>query len=360
MALFQGKSPAERNKIIAAIVLGVLAVGALFFAFGPNLFSRGTSASTQATPTPKVVDSANKNPDQFRMPTDAERDLGYMIPVVYNPFANPAADPGRNIFAFYEPPPPTPWVPTPLPPTPPPPTPKPPDILIGFIQPQSVYAGSRGFRLEVNGDRFTPDARIYFSQAAMPTTFVSPQRLTTDIPANMISGEGPRQVIIQTPDGKLYSNQVMLMVQAPPKPQVQYVGMIARKHGNNDTAYFIEQNRVNLPGVVPSGARLNDVISGRFRLVSIASAEVIVEDVNLGFRHKLPLFRPPPGTTSAGGGSGFPSSGTGFSPSFPSNSSFPSAGFPVVPRPPRPASNANSNRPVRREEKDEDDDEPDN
>ena len=59
----------------------------------------------------------------------------------------------------------------------------------------------------------------------------------------------------------MYSNQVMLRVQAPPKPTLQYIGMIGRKRYNNDTAYFIEQGNAT-----PIGRRLNDVVAGRFRL----------------------------------------------------------------------------------------------
>ncbi len=88
-------------------------------------------------------------------------------PVIYDPGNFYAPDAGRNIFAFYEPPPPTPYSPTPTPPpkpieTPPPPTPTPlPPIMIGFVTPQSVYAGQQTFRLEVNGDKFTPESLIY-------------------------------------------------------------------------------------------------------------------------------------------------------------------------------------------------------
>jgi hypothetical protein len=162
--------------------------------------------------------------------------------------------------------------------------------------PQSVYAGTGAFRLEVNGDKFDPSMHIYFNQSEIPTNFVSAQKLTADIPANFIAGEGPRSIIIQTPDGKKYSNQVLLSVQAPPKPQFQYVGMIARKRYNNDTAYFMEQGKQT-----PIGARLNDVVGGRFRLVSISASEAIFQDVDLGFKHRVPLYRPAPGTASNDG-----------------------------------------------------------
>ena len=296
---FAGKSPTERNKIIAAMVLGVLALAALFFAFGgTSIFSSNPKVTVSLSPTPKPSASVPTSPNDFKIPSESEQNLNYMTPVVFNgAYAGP--DPGRNIFAFYEPPIPCGSASNPCPATPiktpEPPTPTPtPAIFITAFNPASVYAGARGFRLEISGERMLPDAKIYFSQSELPTTFVNEQRIVADVPANFIAGEGPRQIIIQTPDGKKYSNAVMLNVQAPPKPLFQYIGMIARKRSNNDTAYFMEQGRQT-----PLSARLNDVVGGRFRLMSISAEETVFEDVSLGFKHKLPLFRPAPGTTSS-------------------------------------------------------------
>jgi hypothetical protein len=307
---FAGKSPTERNKIIAALVLGVLALGALFFAFGGSIFSSSPKVTVSVAPTPKPSPTVPTNPDDFKIPTESEQNLNYMTVVDYHgPY--PGADPGRNIFAFYEPPKPCGSVTNPCPPppvkTPPPPTPTPtPEIYITGYNPPSVYAGSRGFRLEITGERMLPDAKIYFSQNELPTTYINPQRMVADVPAGFIAGEGPRQIIIQTADGKKYSNAVMLNVQAPPKPAFQYIGMIARKRSNNDTAYFMEQGRQT-----PLSARLNDVVGGRFRLMSISAEETVFEDVSLGFKHKVPLFRPAPGTVSAQPARpGFPSGDT--------------------------------------------------
>ncbi len=316
MATAAATSTTERNKLIAAIVLGVLALGALYFAFGRSLFSSSAS-SAKATPTPKASPSP-RDPGKFTLPSADEQAFNTQtVPIDYRPGQAYAPDAGRNIFAFYEPAKPCPpeiCPPTPpKTPEPPPITPAPtPPILASFITPQSVYAGSQGFRLEVNGDKFTPDARIYFNQTEMPTTFVNAQRLFTDIPATLISTEGQRQVIVQTPDGKLYSNQVMLVVQAPPRPNFQYIGMIARKRYNNDTAYFLEANKPT-----PFGARLNDVVGGRFRLINISASEVVFEDTSLPFKHRLQIVRP-----TTGGGSSLPSQpSTGFPPSpvFPGN-----------------------------------------
>ena len=276
--------------MIAAAVLGVIALVALWLAFGRSIFGGSTTTAANGSPTPKSSVTPSSNQAPTRMPTATERDFDYQTTVVdYRPDSAYAPDPGRNIFAFYEPPPPCPTCPTPYkpPPTPKPASPTPtPWFVATSMNPQSVYAGSRGFRLEVYGDRFTPDSHIYFSQSELPTTFINAQKLVTDIPSNFIAQEGPRQIIVQSPDGKKYSDQMILTVAAPPRPAFQYIGMIGRKRYNNDTAYFTEQGKTT-----PFGARLNDVVSGRFRLIDISPAEAIFEDTLLGFRHKLPISK---------------------------------------------------------------------
>ena len=69
--------------------------------------------------------------------------------------------------------------------------------------------------------------------------------------------------------------------------------MIGRKRYNNDTAYFTDGNNST-----PFGARLNDVIKGQFRLIDISPVEVVFEDINLGFRHRVPIAK----ATNPGGG----------------------------------------------------------
>jgi hypothetical protein len=299
MNLFEGKTKQERNKIIAAIVLGVLALFSLFFAFGPSLQGSSTAVAVNVAPAPNPSASAAKPAvDNFALPTQEQQTFDYQTtPVVYNNGSVSTPDAGRNIFAFYEPPAPCRDCPTPLvvdvpkTPTPAPPPP----VIIASVMPQTVYAGTGGFRLEVMGDKFDPSMHIYFNQSEVPTNFVNSQRLTADIPANFIAAEGPKAIIVQNADGKKYSNQFLWTVQAPPKPQFQYVGMIARKRYNNDTAYFQEQGKQT-----PTGARLNDVVGGRFKLISISADETVFEDVNLGFKHRIPLYRPAPGTASSG------------------------------------------------------------
>lgn len=362
MAVFEGRSPSERNKLIAAILLGTLAVMALWLAFGPRFGGSSTSVSVTVSPTPRTgATPSRRDPGEVKMPSRSEQELGYMVPVTYAPGMFGAPDPGRNIFAFFEPPPPCPDCPTPLPPTPRPviatPTPKLPFELYG-VSPASVYAGSKTFRLEVSGDRYTPDAKIFFNGSELPTTFVSPQRLVANIPASLVASEGAGQIAVRTPDGSGYSLPTFLSVQAPPKPQFRYVGMIARRLGNNDTAYLDEQGKPT-----PTGYRLNDVVAGRFRLVNISADRVILEDVNLGFRHSVDLFRPAPGTVVPGTGTS-PVTGRpgGFPAGFPQRPVNPNQtqGIPGIPNnipryvpPQRPGSNTNSNT----QKPDEDDDE---
>lgn len=329
MKIFEGKSPEERNKLILAIVLGILAILALGYTFKGMFFpGKKNSVSSNSSPTPSPsIRNASQNPN---MPSQQEMDFEYTTTsVYYNPGNFNAPDPGRNIFAFYEPGKPTPFSPTPTPPPLPPKTPTPtpvPPIFVAYATPQSIYAGSKGFRLDINGDKFSPDSVILFNGSQLPTTFVSPQNIYAQISDALISFPGSRSVSVITPDGK-YSNMIGLNVQEPPKPQFKYIGLISRKRYNNDTAYFEESGKEN-----PFGARLNDVVGGRFRLKSISSEEVVFEDVSLGFRHKLALNRPVPGTTS-GTTPANPrgSTLTPYQPFNPNNNAFPQGEIPGIP-----------------------------
>jgi len=294
MKIFEGKSPTERNKLIAALVLGALALLTLVYTFGGMLTGgRKTTVTVNVSPTPTpTASTGGSQTSQIQLLTPEQISNDALTrPVVYTPGSFYAPDAGRNIFAFYEPPAPTPPVyevkvetPKPLPPETPAPTPP---ILLSYISPQSIYAGSKSFRLELNGDKIPSDALIFWNGSQIPTNFVNGQRLTADISQGLITGDGQRTIEIRTPDGK-YSNPLMMTVQAPPKPNYQYIGMIARRRSNNDTAYLQEPNKPT-----PFGMRLNDLDpSQRFRMVSISSKEVILEDTNLGFRHPIPLTRP--------------------------------------------------------------------
>jgi hypothetical protein len=108
--------------------------------------------------------------------------------------------------------------------------------------------------------------------------------------------------MVRSSDGSKYSLPVMLNVQAQPKPNFEYIGFRGRRQSNNDTATLQEANKPTAP---PLDFRLNDVVGGRFRMVSISAAKVILEDTTLGFRHELPIVRPQGGTQTTDGRGNF-------------------------------------------------------
>lgn len=303
MALFEGKTPAERNKTIAAIVLCVIALLVLLYSFG-GLLIPGSSPDTSAvadagTPSPPPGNQTATQPVQDAPANLTLIDRDYMVtPVVFSGGRVNAPISGRNIFAFYEPPPfgtstPVP-VPTFVPPTPTPEAP----MLVRFLTPNSTYAGSKDFRIEAVGEKFTEATRIVFNGNALPTTYLGPERLSATVPASLVMRSGGGSVFVNTPDGSRYSYPVTFNIIEPPRPDFDYIGLIARQHYNNDTAYFQDRGRRNEE---PFTARLNDVVKGRFRVVSISSKEVEFEDIRLGFRHKLELLRPAEGTAVSTG-----------------------------------------------------------
>src|SRR5947209_605159 len=220
MALFEGKTPAERNKMIAAIVMPLIAlifvVRMLFGSSGP------ASGSPTPTPRPKPRASAGGAGTTAQVVApDADDPTATMTEIVCCPESFGGADAGRNIFAFYVKPTPTPGgaaTPTPTP------TPTPP-IILASVAPQSVFAKTAGFTLQVTGDKFGPADRVYLEGQELPTQYRSVQQLTAQVPASSIASAGPRQVIVRTPDGKLFSNQTTLTVMQPPAPTYTYVGL---------------------------------------------------------------------------------------------------------------------------------------
>lgn len=281
---FEGKTSEEKKKLVLALALGVIALISVSYAIvGFFPAKRTTNKDERGQSTQKSDSRPAVSPDQN---SEDDADLAYgSTEVRYSPSNYAAPDAARNIFSSLDPPiqvGPIVKIPTPTPPPP---------ITVGMVVPQSVYVGSKSFRLEVAGEKFSAKTKIFFNGGEMPTTFVNERRLVTEVPSNFISSEGARVIKVSTIDGKLYSNEISLVVMAQPKPTFQFLGTLSRKRSNNDTAYIQEQ------GQQAVGRRLNDIVGGRFRLVGISSTKIIVEDVNLGFRHSVGIS-----TTSSFGG----------------------------------------------------------
>ncbi|MGI9105856.1 MAG: IPT/TIG domain-containing protein [Pyrinomonadaceae bacterium] len=294
MPLFEGKTPAERNKLIAALAFGALAlflVGRMFFGSSdtpsrpPNKNNRNANA--------RVANGATVNGGNGSSQVDAAGDPTLQIqrPVIYNPVSYNVPDPGRNIFAFYVAPVKT--TATPAETVPPTPTPiPPPPLALNTISPASIIARTGDFALQLSGDKFTPQTRVYVDGQELPTTFTSAQQLSTNVPAALIAAPGSRQVVVRTPDNQLYSNPAVLNVGAPPTPSFTYIGLLGGARYNDKA---ILKNQSNELVTVQRG----DLVGGRFKVTSISPRSVEFIDAQLQIKHTLPYVE----NRTAGGGS---------------------------------------------------------
>ena len=291
--------PGEKKKLIAAGVLGLVAILFLwwtFFGFGSSKPTTQRATPGQATRTtpqgPRGTQSANNQSDPTQELSDligTLRDVNFVATNTNVPEAR------RNIFAFYEPPPPTQKVAETPPPTP---TPTPP-LLLASVSPSNVYAGTAQFPLEVTGDKFTPDARIYVDGRELQTQYRSAQQLSATVPGSFIASAGNRSIAVRSPDGRIYSNPLTLNVAQPPTPNYTYIGLISTRT-HVDIAILQD---LSTKAVV--NAQRGEMFGGRFRLTSIADKEIVFTDTNLKLTHKIrmtegekgfgsPLSRPTP------------------------------------------------------------------
>jgi hypothetical protein len=272
MQLFDPNNPNEKKKILAAAVLGLIAVFILGYVFlGGGSSKLPVNQRASATPTPSKK-SVNQSVDE------SAPDSSVFQPVSYSGSVPSLSETKRNIFAYYEPPPPTPKpviIPTPSP-TPPPP------VTVTSLSPSNVYARTPdNFALQVAGDKFTPALHIILDGRDLPTRFINSQQLATTVPASMIANPGSRQVMVRSNDGKLYSNATTLTVTAPPQPNYTYIGIIG-KRTFNDTAILLDKSTKEVLNV-----QRGDVIGTRFRVNSISEREIVLVDTILKVRSTI-------------------------------------------------------------------------
>lgn len=289
-------NPKERKKIIGAVVLFLVAAVLLWWTFvGFGDSSSTTPPGAAVTPTPaRQVRTAN-NPARVELPAESRGDLLDQLRRVNWNFSSPAVpEARRNIFVYYEPPPPVQKpsiIPTPTP------TPIPPSLLAN-LSPAMVFARTGDFTLEIAGDKFTPHMRVVVDGNELPTRFVSPQQVSATVPASLIASPGSRQVMLRSSDGKLYSNNATLNIGAPPVPNYTYVGIIGTPR-YIDTAILQDKSSKEIVNI-----QRGDLVGGRFRVTSISEKELVLIDNNLKIKHTLaystqgdrsnPLQRPTP------------------------------------------------------------------
>jgi hypothetical protein len=290
MQLTDPNNPNERKKLIAAGVLGVVAIlvlGYIFFGGSSTKPAPNRNVRASATPTPAKI---------VGIPPEAADDPSSYQPIKYVPYVPGMTEASRNIFAYYEPPPPTPkpvFIATPTP------TPVPP-LLLSSLGPSSVFARTADFSLQISGDKFTPAVKVVIDGRELPTRLINAQQLFTTVPKALIANPGPRQVMVRSSDGKLYSNTATLNVTPPPLPNYSYIGIIGKPRFN-DVAVLQDKSNKDLLNV-----QRGDVLGGRFRVSSISEREVVLVDTNLQIRHTIPFtvdgnpnqpYRPPVRTT---------------------------------------------------------------
>jgi hypothetical protein len=292
MPLFEGKTPAERNKTIAALVLGVIAL--LFV--GRMLF--GSSSTTKTTTRKTTTTTRSTTTGGGAQPGDTQQTVEFPQPIPDIVNATYNGDAGRNIFAFYEPP----VKPTPDPnaaavvPSTPTPTPTPPPpLMLSSAAPNLAYARAEDFTLVASGDKFTPETRVYLDGQELPTTYQSAQQLTAQVSSALISAPGTRQLIARTPDGVLYSNPVPLNVAEAPKPQLTYIGLLGGVRYNDKAILKRTNNEVVT-------VQRGDIVDQRFRVTSISERSVDFVDTQLKIKHTLPYVE----SKTAGGVAGQP------------------------------------------------------
>lgn len=269
------RNPNERKKLIGAAVLGLVALILLWWTFvgfgGPNTTKVARLPVAGATPSPALREGTTGGDqsvdvlDQLR-PVNAE----YTLPAV------PEAR--RNIFIYYEKP--VPAVPTSLPS--PSPTPTPP-VLLARVSPETVYARTGDFTLDVSGDKFTSQLRVLIDNSPLATRYHGAQQVSVTVPASVIANPGSRQISLRNTDGTLYSNSLMLNVEAPPTPNFSYVGIIGTRR-YIDTA--ILQDKANREML---NVQRGDLLAGRFRVNSISEKEIVLFDTNLKIKHTISL-----------------------------------------------------------------------
>ena len=293
MQLSDIRNPAERNKLILAGALGIVAILFLwwtFFGFGSS--STKVSPRAAGQPTPPAERTTGKVPPQTVVDFKTDLDQLRRVDIDYSPVTVPEAR--RNIFIYYEKPVapvveasvPTP-TPTPVPP-----------VLLASLSPANVYARTGDFTLEISGDKFTPQLRVAIDNNELPTRYINPQQLSAIVPAAVIANPGNRTVMLRSADGKLYSNTASLSVAAPPTPNYSYIGIIGTPKFV-DTAILQDKSSKETLNV-----QRGDLLGGRFRVTSISEKEVVVVDNNLKVKHTLamttqgdrgnPLQRPTP------------------------------------------------------------------
>lgn len=155
---------------------------------------------------------------------------------------------------------------------------------ISSISPNTATAGSPGLTLNVTGTNFNPASQLQWNGSARPTTPISANQLTANIPASDLAGPGVAQVTVFNPTSGLTSNQqafTILAVGPPPSsppPTLISVGPAIATQGSQHLQLTLRGTNFR-PGA-------SVVISPPLASVQLSQAnqpagDIVVENVSL-------------------------------------------------------------------------------
>ena len=265
----------KRNRILLA-ALAVTFAAVVVWQF---VLSGDAPAPRSAVAAPTVRQTSGAAPRGKAAP-DANEE-GYR-PLALSALERPhgaGTEPARNIFIYYVPPP-KPVVAPPEPPAP---------LRITTLSPSSVYAGTGEFTLRVAGVELPSDARLLLNSQPLASQLKGDSEITVTVPKTFMAAAGQVQVEVRDGSGKLFSNKLQLLVNAPPPPPYRYVGRI-------DNLAFLSGGGMQADERTP--LLLGSTIDNRWKLADIGDESLTVEDVVLHIRHPI-RFSPEGGAVGA-------------------------------------------------------------
>ncbi|MGQ9898021.1 MAG: hypothetical protein ACUVR8_10765 [Acidobacteriota bacterium] len=280
------------NQSQKTALVSILFIGSLATLLYVWLDTGGTNTGGVAPLRPGLIratDLEKGETDRIAAPPPAaaESTLVRMARAFLTPVIPPAVpESPRNIFDYPPPPPPKP-----VPPPPPPP------ITLQSVYPPRVYARSTmTYELTVEAQPLPEGVQVVIDGKPLAAERKGDHqlrvRLTPDLTAQPRSATV--RMIVPGQEAKWYSNDLTLTVDPPPNPneEYRYIGMVTDAGGQNPRAVLATANEYQT--VHP-----NEPI-GRFRVKTITSEQVVVEDTQLpGVSHTMPLSAGPTPTSSA-------------------------------------------------------------
>jgi hypothetical protein len=126
---------------------------------------------------------------------------------------------------------------------------------ITSLSPPSAYLNSAGFTLTVHGTGFVSGALVYFSNAALTTTYASSIELTAQVPASDLTGYGSPYVYVTNPGGGTSAAVIFNLIALDPYVSSASPGSVVA--GTAPTSIFVNgSNFMNGAAVLWNGKRL--------------------------------------------------------------------------------------------------------